>query len=50
MKKVNEIMCLEVRKKANKGRGVISVPKKYIGKRVKVIIYHNGFSKIHMRC
>lgn len=49
MKKVNKILDLKVGIRANKGRGVISVPRKYIGKRVKVIIYYNGFSKLHMR-
>ena len=49
MKKIKEIIDLKVRKRANKGRGVISVPKRYIGKQVKVIIYNGQFSRLRVR-
>lgn len=35
--------------RANKGRGVITLPKKYIGKRVKIIVYGNLMSKVQIR-
>ena len=49
MRKINKIVHSEVRKNAHKGKGVVSLPKKYIGKRVKVIIYNNSLSKLHLR-